>query len=303
MFASAGAAPADRAGARRDRRHGRELRALHAGGAELHRRRAPGDGGRGRAVPRGRALRRERRADRRPRASATTGRSPTRGALQATRSPAPPIPGAAAHRHARAQPQRSPATAPAQRRRSRRRSATSANGSTRRRPAARTSQATLRHIEADQPSSGPSPRATSPRRARRSSASSRAHIHVVRVRVNVAEPSGAQRLFYDLGGPYVLAPVHGTLRSGRQDRRRLLLRDPGRRRLHEARASLHRRRGADARRAREAGDGHARARARAAFPTVAASAIEGRDYAAYSFSGVAFPPGRCASRCCSLARR
>ncbi|MHB8234592.1 MAG: hypothetical protein ACYDHT_08060 [Solirubrobacteraceae bacterium] len=40
-----------------------------------------------------------------------------------------------------------------------------------------------------------------------------AHIHVVRVRVNVVEPSGAQRFFYDLGGPYVLAPVHGTLRS------------------------------------------------------------------------------------------
>jgi hypothetical protein len=40
-----------------------------------------------------------------------------------------------------------------------------------------------------------------------------AHIHVVRVRVNVAEPSGAQRYFYDLGGPFVLAPVHGTLRS------------------------------------------------------------------------------------------
>jgi hypothetical protein len=34
------------------------------------------------------------------------------------------------------------------------------------------------------------------------------HIHVVRVRVTVAG-----RLLYDLGGPYVLAPVHGTLRS------------------------------------------------------------------------------------------
>jgi hypothetical protein len=40
-----------------------------------------------------------------------------------------------------------------------------------------------------------------------------AHIHVVRVRVNVPEPDGAQRFFYDRGGPYVLAPVHGTLRS------------------------------------------------------------------------------------------
>jgi hypothetical protein len=36
-----------------------------------------------------------------------------------------------------------------------------------------------------------------------------AHIHVVRVRVTVGG-----HLLYDLGGPYVLAPVHGTLRSG-----------------------------------------------------------------------------------------
>jgi len=40
-----------------------------------------------------------------------------------------------------------------------------------------------------------------------------AHIHVVRVRVYAVEPSGAQRLLYDLGGPYVLAPVHGDVRS------------------------------------------------------------------------------------------
>jgi hypothetical protein len=41
-----------------------------------------------------------------------------------------------------------------------------------------------------------------------------AHIHVVRVRVTVPESHGAQRLLIDLGGPYVLAPVHGTLSSG-----------------------------------------------------------------------------------------
>jgi hypothetical protein len=41
-----------------------------------------------------------------------------------------------------------------------------------------------------------------------------AHIHVVRVHVDVSEPGGAQRYFYDLGGPYVLAPVRGALRSG-----------------------------------------------------------------------------------------
>jgi hypothetical protein len=40
------------------------------------------------------------------------------------------------------------------------------------------------------------------------------HIHVVRVRVYAVERSGAQRFLYDLGGPYVLAPVHGVVRSG-----------------------------------------------------------------------------------------
>jgi hypothetical protein len=41
-----------------------------------------------------------------------------------------------------------------------------------------------------------------------------AHIHVVRVRVTVPDSGGSQRLLIDLGGPYVLAPVHGTLSSG-----------------------------------------------------------------------------------------
>jgi hypothetical protein len=40
-----------------------------------------------------------------------------------------------------------------------------------------------------------------------------AHIHVVRVRVTVGERAG-ERLLIDDGGPYVLAPVRGTLRSG-----------------------------------------------------------------------------------------
>jgi hypothetical protein len=40
-----------------------------------------------------------------------------------------------------------------------------------------------------------------------------AHIHVVRVRVYAVEPSGAERFLYDLGGPHVLAPVHGNVRS------------------------------------------------------------------------------------------
>ena len=73
--------------------------------------------------------------------------------------------------------------------------------------------ATLRHIEADRPFLQAV--------AARDSAAIRAaivglfaaHIHVVRVHVNAVEPSGAQRFLYDLGGPYVLAPVHGSVRS------------------------------------------------------------------------------------------
>lgn len=74
--------------------------------------------------------------------------------------------------------------------------------------------ATLRHIEADTAFQ----RAVAARDipATRAAIVSffAAHIHVVRVRVNVPGANGAQRLLYDLGGPYVLAPVHGTLRSG-----------------------------------------------------------------------------------------
>jgi hypothetical protein len=39
------------------------------------------------------------------------------------------------------------------------------------------------------------------------------HIHVVRVRVTIEESGIHQRLLVDVGGPFVLAPVHGTLRS------------------------------------------------------------------------------------------
>jgi hypothetical protein len=41
----------------------------------------------------------------------------------------------------------------------------------------------------------------------------RAHIHIVRVRVTVGPSSADQHLLTDVGGPYALAPVHGTLRS------------------------------------------------------------------------------------------
>jgi hypothetical protein len=40
------------------------------------------------------------------------------------------------------------------------------------------------------------------------------HIHVVRVRVMIDRSGIGQRLLIDEGGPFVLAPVHGTLRSG-----------------------------------------------------------------------------------------
>jgi len=75
-------------------------------------------------------------------------------------------------------------------------------------------RATLRHIEAD-------PAFQRAVVARDTSAIRAAivgffadHIHVVRVRAFASEPSGAQRFLYDLGGPYVLAPVHGVVRSG-----------------------------------------------------------------------------------------
>lgn len=42
----------------------------------------------------------------------------------------------------------------------------------------------------------------------------KAHIHIVRVRVTVGPSTSDQRLLTDVGGPYALAPVHGTLRSG-----------------------------------------------------------------------------------------
>ncbi len=75
-------------------------------------------------------------------------------------------------------------------------------------------QATLRHIEADKPfQQAVAARDTQAIRAAIVGLFA-AHIHVVRVRVYASEPSGAQRFLYDLGGPYVLAPVHGVVRDG-----------------------------------------------------------------------------------------
>jgi hypothetical protein len=74
-------------------------------------------------------------------------------------------------------------------------------------------QATLRHIEADEPfQQAVAARDTQAIRAAIVGLFA-AHIHVVRVRVYASEPSGAERFLYDLGGPYVLAPVHGLVRS------------------------------------------------------------------------------------------
>jgi hypothetical protein len=74
-------------------------------------------------------------------------------------------------------------------------------------------RATLRHIEAD--SSFRQAVAARDSKAIRAAIVGLfgAHIHVVRVRAYAVEPSGAQRFLYDLGGPYVLAPVHGSVHS------------------------------------------------------------------------------------------
>ncbi|HTA04933.1 MAG TPA: hypothetical protein VK774_01095, partial [Solirubrobacteraceae bacterium] len=74
--------------------------------------------------------------------------------------------------------------------------------------------ATLRHIEAD-PAFQQAVAARDKHAIRAAIVSFfAAHIHVVRVRAYGVAPSGAQRLLYDLGGPFVLAPVHGVVRSG-----------------------------------------------------------------------------------------
>jgi hypothetical protein len=116
-----------------------------------------------------------------------------------------------------------------------------------------------------------------------------AHIHVVRVRVYAVEPSGAERLLYDLGGPYVLAPVHGVLRSGGREVGRFsfaIQDDAGYVKL------AHRFTGAEVLMRRDStqvmgtldpGPAH--------VPDRGALEYAGRRYEAYSFTGVAFPSG------------
>ncbi|HEX3432535.1 MAG TPA: hypothetical protein VHT25_00565 [Solirubrobacteraceae bacterium] len=116
-----------------------------------------------------------------------------------------------------------------------------------------------------------------------------AHIHVVRVRVNVVEPSGAQRFFYDLGGPYVLAPVHGALRSAGKLVGRFsfaIQDDAGYTKL------AHRFTGAEVlmRTAQKQVQGTLQP-GPASVPDRGAVSYEGHDYQAYSFVGEAFPSG------------
>jgi hypothetical protein len=116
-----------------------------------------------------------------------------------------------------------------------------------------------------------------------------AHIHVVRVRVYAVQPSGAQRFLYDLGGPYVLAPVHGVVRSAGKlvGRFSMAIQDDA------GYVKLARRfTGADVLMRRgttqvmgtlDPGPAH--------VPDRGPVEYAGRRYAAYSFSGEAFPSG------------
>jgi len=116
-----------------------------------------------------------------------------------------------------------------------------------------------------------------------------AHIHVVRVRVYAVQPGGAQRLLYDLGGPYVLAPVHGTVRSAGKLVGRFSMAiqdDAGYVKLaHRFTGAevLMRRGTAQVMGTLDPGPAH--------VPDRGAIEYAGRRYEAYSFSGEAFPSG------------
>jgi hypothetical protein len=152
--------------------------------------------------------------------------------------------------------------------------------------------ATLRHIEADKPfQQAVAARDTTALRAAIVELFA-AHIHVVRVRAYAVEPSGAERFLYDLGGPYVLAPVHGdVVDAGKlvghfsfaiQD-------DAGYLKL------AHLFTGAEV--LMRAGEGAGRQvmgtldPGPASVPDRGAVSYRGRSYEAYSFTGVTFPAG------------
>ncbi|MFI4991131.1 MAG: hypothetical protein ACHQHO_09515 [Solirubrobacterales bacterium] len=149
--------------------------------------------------------------------------------------------------------------------------------------------ATLRHIEAD-----PSFRRAIVARDTKAIRAAivglfGAHIHVVRVRAYAVQPSGAQRLLYDLGGPYVLAPVHGTVRSAGKLVGRFsfaIQDDAGYLRL--ARLFT----GAEVlMRVGSAQVMGTLAPGPASVPDRGAVVYRGKTYEAYSFSGEAFPSG------------
>jgi hypothetical protein len=153
-------------------------------------------------------------------------------------------------------------------------------------------QATLRHIEADKPfQQAVAARDTQAIRAAIVGLFA-AHIHVVRVRVYASEPSGAQRLLYDLGGPYVLAPVHGVVRSGGKLVGRFsfaIQDDAGYMKLAQrfTGADVLMRVGPRGEKqvigTLDPGPAH--------VPDRGAVSYRGASFAAYSFSGVAFPSG------------
>ena len=110
------------------------------------------------------------------------------------------------------------------------------------------------------------------------------HIHVVRVRVTIG-----QRLLVDVGGPYVLAPVHGTVHSGgrvvgqfemaiQDDAGYLKLAH-----LFTGAEVLMRTGGRQVMGTLSPGP--------ASVPDRGSVSYHGRSYEAYSFSGVAFPTG------------
>jgi hypothetical protein len=111
-----------------------------------------------------------------------------------------------------------------------------------------------------------------------------AHIHVVRVRVTVGS-----RLLIDLGGPHVLAPVHGTLRQDSETIGHFTMAiqdDAGYLRL------AHLFTGAEILMRTSAGQVEGTLRpGPASLPTRGPVNFEGRTYEGYSFTGEAFPSG------------
>lgn len=150
-------------------------------------------------------------------------------------------------------------------------------------------RATLRHIEAD-PSFRQAIAARDTKAIRAAIVGLfGAHIHVVRVRAYAVEPSGAQRFLYDLGGPYVLAPVHGSVHSAGKlvGRFSFAIQDDAGylrlARLFTGAEVLMRVGSKQVMGSLDPGPG--------SVPDHGTVEYRGKSYEAYSFSGVAFPSG------------